>query len=236
MSNQLINKKLMLYELKTIPIEKQEMLRSMEAVTGKEVREIMQNFSAGKIKDTKAGKLRIVNAYFPKLKDSGLERYEEHYVFFALEKQKQSFFSKPTYRIFVCPLEWNVIFALPLGSVVLEKPDQNSKETVFLTEKGEEHPVHKENYGGRERVCFFEKMQLFREFAVEEAKMTCIRDFVDHHFRWVKPDPWVRERFTITEDKDPMFYLRNEPTEIPGWSVRLSYPRRPPLWGWEIDE
>ena len=228
--------KLMLYELITIPIEKQEIFQSMETVSTGDVKEMMQIFSCGKIKKTKAGKLRIVNAFFPRLKDSGLKKYEEHYVFFALEKQKQSFFSRATYRIFVYPLGENVIFALPLGSVVFEEPDENSKEKIFLTEKGEEHPVSKSSYDGQEHVCIFEKMQLFREFAVSKTKMICIQDLVVHYFRWTKADPWVGEHFTVTDYKDPMYYLRNEPKEIPGWSVRLIYPSKPRHYGWIIEE
>jgi len=224
------------YKLFTIPDEQQIMLSSAETISGDNIRGLMQNFSSGKIKEVKAGKLRILNPFFPFFQDSELRKHEEHFVFFALEKQKQSFFSRPTYRVFVWPLGFNAIFALPPESVVFERPDQDATEKIFLKQAGEEHPVCKMNYGKKEHVCIFEKMQLFREFAVEEAKMTCTKDYVVHHFRWTEPDPWVREHFTLTDDKKPMFYLRNAPEYIPGWSVRLSYPSRPPLWGWEIDE
>jgi len=224
------------YRLFTISDEQQAVLRSTETISGDAVRNLMQNFSSGKINEAKTGKLSIVNPFFPFLRDSNLKEHEQHYVFFALEKQKRSFFSRPTYRVFVWPLGSNAIFALPPECVVFKKPDQTAKEDIFLMQAGQEHPFCKQSVGGKEHVCFFEKMQSFREFAVEETKMTCTKDYTVHHFRWTKPDPWVREHFTVTDSQKPMFYLRNTPKEMPSITVRVSYPSRPPLWGMQIDE
>lgn len=224
------------YKLFTISDEQQKILRSMEKFTGDDVRSFMQGFSTGKIKKAKAGKLSITNTSYSALSELGLAKHEGHYVFFALEKQKPSFFSKASYRVFLWSPNFEAVFALPVGSVSFETPMQNATETMFLMQKGQEHALCKQSYGGQEHVCFFKKMELYREFAVEEAKMTCTKDFAVHYFRWTKPDPWVREHFRITENEEPMFYLRHDAREIPGWSVQLSYPSRPPLFGWEIDE
>ncbi len=225
-----------MYNLFLLFDEQREMLRSTDTITANDVKEIIHNVTCSKIGKVKIGKLCIINKFFPLLKDSELPNHEGHYVFYSFEKKNIFSFSKTNCRIFIWPLGADKIWSVPFESVIFEAPENEAKEKVLLQEQGEEHLVRKSEYAGEVHECFFKKMQIFREFAVEKNNVFCTRDFVVYHYRWTNPDPWVRENFTITDYEKPMFYLRNQPRIIPGYSVRLTYPRRPVHYGFHIEE
>ena len=224
----------MICQLFSMTDEQRVVLSSMSVITKDDIKKLFESFAVGKIKKVRVGKLHITDVFFPKFKETPLAGYEEQYAFFAIEKHKTSFFSRADYRIFIWPLGSNSVFAVPMESVSFEKPLADTKAPVLLEERINEHSLFKTKEYGREHECIFEKMCLKREFALEKAKAVCTKDFVIHHFRWTNPDGWVREHFTLQDDEAPMFLLRNEP-KIPG-GLRLSYPRRPDLWGHHIDE
>lgn len=212
-----------------------------EKFTAEEVKIMMESFSSGKVKKTRVGKLSIVNCFIPKIKESLPELlvHEGSYVFYAVDKFSTGFFSKASVRMLIwAPISKNV-FAVPVDAVSFEKPDNGTKQEVFITEEGEEHPITKKSDGdGKEHVCYFKKIELRREFVVEEKLITATKDILHHHFRWTNPDYWVKEHFKIVDSYDPMYFLRHEimSKEIPGWSVQISYPREPNFSGFHVDE
>ena len=209
---------------------------SLGKITSEDVKEVMQTFSSGKICTPKIGILSVEERFFPDLKDTPLVVHEGEYVFYAVEKLRFGLFEKTHKRIFIWPPMTGDLYALPVDAVSFERPKDDVKQTWLISESGEEKPLCKHTYDNKEHICFFEKKQLLREFFITGKEMFCTADILKHYFRWSRPDPWVKEHFTITDVEEPMFYLRHDLKEIPGWSVRLCYPSRPPLYGWEIDE
>ena len=226
------------YQLLSI-IGERETWTSMETITKDDIKGIFKRLTTGKIKKVGVGKLHIENVYFPKFKGSGIEAYEGLYVFFATEKRRVPYFSifdRSEYRTFVWPIGSNNVFALPEKSVRFKAPEKDIREMILLKEEGSEHPVREVEEYGRKHLCYLKKIQLWREFAIEKEKIVCTKDRVVQHFRWSAPDRWVRENFTISDDKPPMFFLRNEFEEPSSYGLRISYPRRPDLLGHDIDE
>ncbi len=231
-------------ELFEISADKHSMLCATEMLATADIRDLLQSFCSEKIQKIKIGKMHIVNAYFPQLKDSKLAGYDGHYVFYA--PAKKSFFAKAT-QMFIWPLGAKNVFALPIASVTFAKPDKDAEEKIPLPEPEQVlfHNYSKEEvidtakpllialYGSKEHLCFFEKMELFRKFAVSKKKMICFRDYSVCHLRWTDPDAWVKEHFTVTDYKEPMYFLKHLPKVT---SIQISYPSRPPLWGYDIDE
>lgn len=225
-----------MYNLFLLFDEQREMLRSMDTIRADDIKKIVREVTCSKIKKVKTGKLRIINKFFPLLRDSELPNHEGHYVFYSFEKKNIFSFSKANRRVFIWPLGADKIWAVPFESVIFEYPENEAKENVLLQEQGEEQLVCKREYDGKEHECFFKKMQIFREFAVGKNDIVCTRDLAVHYYRWANPDPWVKENFTIKNYEKPMFYLRNQPRMIPGYSVQLSYPRRPVHYGFHVEE
>ena len=213
---------------------------AMEEITAEDVKSIMKDFSSGVVKSPKVGKLSITNCFVPKIKEKAPEllAQEGSYVFYAIDKLSTGFFSKASRRILIWIPVSDMIFAVPVEAVSFEKPEQGAKQEFFIKREGEEEALCKTNCYDREHICFFEKMELYREFAIEEKVIEATKDILYQHFRWTNPDAWVREHFKIRDDYDPMYFLRNTMAQrkIPGWSVRISYPTRPALWGYHIEE
>lgn len=210
-------------------------LCAMEEITAKTVRDLFQNYSSGKIKKPKIGKLSIVNAYIPDFKekkcDSELLKVEGHYVFYALEKLSFGLFSNSTYRMFIWEPLSNEIFAVPVESVTFEDPIKDDdeifcKDTYRVSFLKEEVLIASKMSGGKKHDCWQEGIELTRRFSIEKDKIKAIRDTLIHHLRWTDPDWWVTEKFTVEEIRSPMYYLRHEIERIPSDSIRISYPIR----------
>ena len=225
----------MSYKLFKILDCQKEKMSAMDTITCNDIKSIFKSFSVGKFTKVKLGKISIVNEFYPILKQSGLEQYEGHYAFYAFEKSA-NIFLKAKWLVFILPLGADTIFVVPRTYVSFETPNDGDTATILLSQQGKEHIVCTQTYANKEHSCFFEKMCILREFSLEATKIICTKDVVVHYFRWTEPDPWVKKHFTIKEEKKPMFFLRNEPKEIPGWSVQISYPPRPALWGYEVEE
>lgn len=213
-----------------ISAAKYDMLRATEVLATADIHKIMQGFSKEKVQRVKIGKMGIISTFFAQLKDFGLAGYEEHYVFFA--PVRKSFFHRAM-QILVWPLGAKKVFALPVGSVIFEKPVKGDKEAMLLKLEENERKLFRCFGWGRKHDCFFKKTELWREFSVEKDKMVCSKDFSVSYFRWTDPDPWVKKDFHFVSDEKPMFFIRNEPRDL---AYRISYPSRPALWGYEIDE
>lgn len=217
-----------------ISTDVQEVLHAAETLAVADVQKIFQSFAEGKVKKVQIGKMMIVNSFFSRLKGSKIVESEGHYVFFGWEKQKTSFLRTKTTHVLVWPLGTEV-YVLPVESVYFEKPVKTAEEKMLIRKDEGEKFLFKTAsfYNSKEHECFFKKMELYRKFAVEKDQMRCIKDGVVGYFRWTDPDPWVRENFTVEVKKDPMFFVRNEPGSM---THLISYPGRPALWGYEIDE
>lgn len=211
------------------------MFASMEVINDEAVKELFNSYSIGKIKRVRVGKLYIGNVFYTKFKDSGLTAYEEHYVFYALEKRKTSFFSAPTYRLFIWPVESNTIFYVPTDSVFCERPKKDSEICLLLSKEFENRSVCTEYAYNAKHKCILEKMCLYRSFAVSDKKIVALKDWVAFHCKWTKPDPWIRRQPTYKKEYSPMYFLRNSPENVFN-DLHPSYPQRPDLFGYEIDE
>ena len=218
-------------ELFNLSEEQQNMLLGKKTVTTNDVKDVLKTFSSGKIKNAKVGRLHVEEFISPEI-DFTLFKHDRHIVFYALEKVKESLFSKAKYRVFIWPIGFDEVIAVSPGSVSFEAPIKGySKEIIFLKRHGNEHEVCKLYCYNREHLCIFEKSDLYRKFAIDKKKVTCIKDYAIHHYHWTNPDGWVPEHFHIETSYEPLFFLRNDPEEIPSGSVKLSYPSRPALYG-----
>ncbi|MBR2299962.1 MAG: hypothetical protein IJ870_05260 [Alphaproteobacteria bacterium] len=218
-----------------------EIMRATDTITCEDVRDLMQNLLAdGKIGTVKLGELRIENHFIPELKETPLFSLEGDIVFYAVQKMSHGWFQKADKKICIyCALRDEVYIVPPEAVCFCSLKEGNllgESLECLISRTGEEHPVCKCYSGKKEHVCFFEKMEVWRRFEIHKEGLICTADILKQHFRWSEPDPWAAEHFTITDTKDPLFFLRHEPQEIPGWSVRISYPSQPAMWGWEIDE
>ncbi len=213
-----------------------EMIRSSDKITSQDAKNLMQQSSSCKVKMPKIGMLRFQNPFFSDIAKTNLRILERLPVFYALEKVRIGLYRKAFRRIFIYfPLSGEV-FDVPPQAVMFSEPSKHERISCFISQSGQEEPICSQMYAQKKHICFFERMEVWREYAVYKKEFVCTADILKQHFRWSDPDPWVREQFSITDRKDPMFFLRNEPTRIPGWSVRLSYPSPPHLWGYHIDE
>lgn len=213
---------------------------AMEKITAEDVKSIMKDFSSGVVKSPKVGKLSITNCFVPKIKEKApqLLAQEGSYVFYAIDKFSTGFFSKASRRILIWIPVSDMIFAVPVEAVRFEKPEKGATQEFFVERDGEEELVYECERYDRKHVCFFEKKELYREFAIEKNVITASNDILYQHFRWTNPDGWVKEHFEIKDSYSAMYFLRNTIKECkePGWSVRLLYPTRPALWGYHIEE
>ena len=216
--------------------EQQNMLSGKKTITADDVRTVFQSYSSGKIKRTKVGRLSV-NEFISSEIDFSLAKHEGRFVFFALEKVKESLFSKAKYRVFIWPLGFNVIIAVPHESVSFEKPAKGyANEIMFLKTHGNKHELYTHHCYDRDHTLIYENTHLYRAFNIENKKATCVKDYAVHRYRWTNPDVWVQEQFSIIRYYKPLFFLRHDPEKIPRNSVQLSYPTKPALCGHEIHE
>ena len=216
--------------------EQQNMLSGKKTITTDDVRTVFQSYSSGKIKRTKVGRLSV-NEFISSEIDFSLAKHEGRFVFFALEKVKESLFSKAKYRVFIWPLGFNVIIAVPHESVSFEKPAKGyANEIMFLKTHGNKHELYTHHCYDRDHTLIYENTHLYRAFNIENKKATCVKDYAVHRYRWTNPDVWVQEQFSIIRYYKPLFFLRHDPEKIPRNSVQLSYPTKPALCGHEIHE
>lgn len=216
--------------------EQQNMLSGKKTITADDVRTVFQSYSSGKIKRTKVGRLSVNEFISPEI-DFSIAKHEGRFVFFALEKTKESLFSKAQYRVFIWPLGFNVVIAVPYGSVSFEKPIKGySNEVIFLRTHGNKHEVCMHHCYDRDHSLIHENTHLYREFAIENKKATCIKDYAIYRYRWTNPDLWVQEQFSLKRCYEPWFFSKNDPEKIPYNSVQLSYPTKPALCEHEIHE
>ena len=216
--------------------EQQNMLSGKKTITTDDVRTVFQSYSSGKIKRTKVGRLSVNEFISPEI-DFSIAKHERRFVFYALEKTKESLFSKAKYRVFIWPLGFNVIIAVPHESVSFEKPAKGyANEIMFLKTHGNKHELYTHHCYDRDHTLIYENTHLYRAFNIENKKATCVKDYAVHRYRWTNPDVWVQEQFSIIRYYKPLFFLRHDPEKIPRNSVQLSYPTKPALCGHEIHE
>ena len=202
-------------------------LCAMEEITSSTVRDFFQNYSSGKIKKPKVGKLSIVNACVPDFKDStcnvGLLKIEGDHVFYALEKLSFGLFSKSAYRMFIWKPLSNEIFTVPVESVKFEKPVKNANGTLYQEYQVVNRAKRAYVKTDKGHTCYQDGIEVLRQFSVEDKKISAVKDFVVYYLQWDKTDQWVEQHFTQKVPFPPMYCLRNETPEL-GFTA---YPKRP---------
>ena len=157
-----------------------------------------------------------------------------HFVFYAYEKKP--LFKKQERKVLISPLGLNTVFALPAKFVRFENPLSGGRqiETIVLGEQPVNEKLFTQNAYGKDHDCILEKMVMQRIFLISRNAVTCTHDVLVNHFKWTSPDPWVPTYFTKKDCKEACFFVNHKP-EIKKY-YGISYPERPNLFGYHIEE
>lgn len=157
-----------------------------------------------------------------------------HFVFYAYEKKP--LFKKQERKVLISPLGLNTVYAIPAKLVRFEKPllKEEQTETIVLGEQQVNKELFTQNAYDADHTCILEKMVMKRVFLVSRNAATCTKDVLVNHFKWTHADGWVPTHFTMDDCKEACFFVNHKPEIKTCYGI--SYPRRPNLWGYVIDE